>query len=79
MVEHFRIMGVTLTLQDVAEDTIWQDEIDFALFGSGTYAHGMIEKSLRKCVEETWKEKKLKNLPCAAIGLGDHQIGRAHV
>mgnify|MGYP000190341548 FL=1 len=78
LVEHFRIMGVTLTLQDVAEDTIWQDEIDFALFGSGTYAHGMIEKSLRKCVEETWKEKKLKNLPCAAIGLGDHRYDREY-
>lgn len=72
LVEHFRIMGVTLTLQDVVEDMTWQDEVDFALFGSGTYAHGMIEKSLRKCVEETWKEKKIR-IPCAAIGLGDHR------
>ena len=64
LMEHFRIMGVTLTLQDVAEDTTWQDEVDFALFGSGTYAHGMIEKSLRKCVEEVWKEKKDTNPLC---------------
>ena len=28
---------------------------------------------MRKCLEETWKEKKLKDLPCAAIGLGDHR------
>jgi flavodoxin len=72
LIEHFRIMGVSLTLQDVAEDTTWQDEVDFALFGSGTYAHGMIEKSLRKCVEEIWKEKKIR-IPCVAIGLGDHR------
>lgn len=70
--EFFRIAGITLTLQDVAEDTTWQDEVDFVLFGSGTYAHGMIEKSLRKCVEEIWKEKKIR-IPCAAIGLGDHR------
>ena len=68
----FANAGLTLTLQDVAEDKTWQDEIDFALFGSGTYAHGMIEKSLRKCVEEIWKEKKIR-IPCAAIGLGDHR------
>lgn len=78
LVEHFRIMGVTLTLQDVAEDTIWQDEIDFALFGSGTYAHGMIEKSLRKFLEEILKEKRLKKIPCAAIGLGDHRYDREY-
>jgi flavodoxin len=69
----FANAGITLTLQDVAEDTTWQqDEVDFVLFGSGTYAHGMIEKSLRKCVEEIWKEKKIR-IPCAAIGLGDHR------
>jgi len=28
---------------------------------------------MRKCLEETWKEKKLKDLPFAAIGLGDHR------
>jgi len=75
--EFFRIAGITLTLQDVASDTTWQDEVDFALFGSGTYAHGMIEKSLRKCVEEIWKEKKIR-IPCAAIGLGDHRYDREY-
>ncbi len=68
----FANAGITLTLQDVAEDTAWQDEVDFTLFGSGTYAHGMIEKSLRKCVEEIWKDKNIR-IPCAAIGLGDHR------
>lgn len=68
----FANAGITLTLQDVAKDTTWQDEVDFALFGSGTYAHGMIEKSLRKCVEEIWKDKNIR-IPCAAIGLGDHR------
>lgn len=58
----FANAGITLTLQDVAEDTTWQDEVDFAIFGSGTYAHGMIEKSLRKCVEEIWKEKRYEFL-----------------
>lgn len=33
----------------------------------------MIEKSLRKCVEEVWKDVSLKGIPCAAIGLGDHR------
>lgn len=28
---------------------------------------------VRQSIEQTWKEKKLKNLPCAAIGLGDHR------
>lgn len=77
LMEHFRIMGVELTLQDVAADTTWQEEVDFAIFGSGTYAHGMIEKSLRKCVEEIWKEKKIR-IPCAAIGLGDHRYDREY-
>lgn len=35
--EFFRIAGITLTLQNLAEDTAWQEEVDFALFGCGTY------------------------------------------
>ena len=71
--EHFRLAGITLTLQNIAEDTTWQDENDFVLLGCGTYGHGQLEKSLRRCVEETWKDIKLKNIACAAIGLGDHR------
>jgi flavodoxin len=68
----FANAGITLTLQNVVEDTTWQDEVDFALFGCGTYGHGQLQSVLRKCTEETWKEKKIK-IPCAAIGLGDHR------
>lgn len=64
--------GITLTLQNVVENTVWHDA-DFALLGCGTYGHGQLEVSLRRCVEDHWKEKKLKDLPCAAIGLGDHR------
>jgi flavodoxin len=35
--EFFRIAGITLTLQDLAENNAWQDESDFALFACGTY------------------------------------------
>lgn len=71
--EYFRQGGITLSLQNVAEDTNWQEGNDFVLLGCGTYGHGQLEKSLRRCVEETWKDMKLKNIPCAAIGLGDHR------
>lgn len=63
---------ITLTLQNVMEDTTWQDEVDFSLFGCGTYGHGQVQNALRRCTEEIWKEKKIK-IPCAAIGLGDHR------
>ncbi|MCB9806476.1 flavodoxin family protein [Candidatus Peribacteria bacterium] len=33
----FSNSGITLSLQDVAEDATWQDEVDFAIFGCGTY------------------------------------------
>lgn len=75
--EHFRQAGITLTLQNVAEDTTWQ-ESDFVLLGCGTYGHGQLEKSLRRCVEETWKDIKLKNIACTAIGLGDHRYDREY-
>ncbi len=78
LVELFQKSDITLLLQDVAVDTTWQEDIDFALFGSGTYGHGMIEKSLRKFLEEILKEKKLRHIPYAAIGLGDHRYDREY-
>lgn len=68
--------GVTLELQDLAIDnSIWiqNDEIDFMMFACGTYGHGQLEKTMRKCMEETWRDVKLRWIPCAAIGLGDHR------
>lgn len=73
----FSNAGIILALQNVAENITWQNEINFAIFGSGTYAHGMIEKNLRKCIEENWKDKTIL-IPCAAIGLGDHRYDREY-
>jgi flavodoxin len=33
---------------------------------------------MRQCLEQNWKEKKMKNLPCAAIGLGDHRYDQEY-
>jgi flavodoxin len=65
----FANAGITLTLQDVAEDTTWNKEErkdkkeemmdDFLIFACGTYGHGQLEKTMRKCCEETWKDVKL--------------------
>lgn len=74
----FANAGITLTLQNIAENTVWQDEVDFVLLGCGTYGHGQLQSLIRQCVEKEWKEVKLKNLPCAAIGLGDHRYDREY-
>jgi flavodoxin len=29
--------GITLALQNVAEDTVWEDEADFVVLACGTY------------------------------------------
>ncbi len=76
--ESFRIAGVTLLLQNVAEDTTWQDEVDFFLLGCGTYGHGQLQNLMRQCVEKEWKDKKLNHLSGAAIGLGDHRYDREY-
>lgn len=65
----FANAGITLTLQNVAEDTTWDKEerknkkeemMDyFVIFACGTYGHGQLEKAMRKCCEETWKDVKL--------------------
>jgi len=68
----FQKAGISLVLQDVAEDRTWQDEVDFALFGCGTYGHGQLQNTMRQSVEREWAEKKIR-IPCAAIGLGDHR------
>lgn len=73
----FANAGITLTLQDVAEDTTWQDEVDFALFGCGTYGHGQLQNAIRQCVETEWTDRRIK-IPCAAIGLGDHRYDREY-
>lgn len=75
--------GVTLDLQDLVlnnsleiqstKDKVQNDGIDFIMFACGTYGHGQLEKTMRKCMEETWKDVKLNWIPCAAIGLGDHR------
>jgi flavodoxin len=79
----FANAGITLTLQDVAEDTTWNKEERinkkedmmeyFVIFACGTYGHGQLEKTMRKYCEETWKDVKLNWILCAAIGLGDHR------
>ncbi len=71
--EYFRQAGITLTLQNVAEDTTWQEGGDFVLLGCGTYGHGQLQNMIRTCIEKTWESVRLKNTPCAAIGLGDHR------
>ena len=86
--ESFRIAGVTLLLQDVAEDSIWGKEEwrmkneewmnSFVIFACWTYGHGQLQSTMRKCCEETWKSIQLKWLPCAAIGLGDHRYDREY-
>lgn len=71
--EFFRRAGITLTLQNVAEDMAWQDGNDFVLIWCGTYGHGQLQNMIRVWLEKTWENVRLKNLPCAAIGLGDHR------
>jgi flavodoxin len=74
----FANAGITLTLQDVAEDTTWQDEVDFFLIGCGTYGHGQLQNLMRQCVEKEWKDKRLNNLSGVAVGLGDHRYDREY-
>lgn len=73
----FSLAGITLSLQNVGEDATWQDEVDFALLGCGTYGHGQLQNAMRQCLEKEWKEKKIR-IPCAAIGLGDHRYDREY-
>ncbi|MBP6921661.1 flavodoxin family protein [Candidatus Gracilibacteria bacterium] len=73
----FSQAGITLILQDVAEDRTWQDEVDFALFGCGTYGHGQLQNTMRQCVETEWVDRMIK-VPCAVIGLGDHRYDREY-
>jgi flavodoxin len=64
--------GITVTIQDLAEDITWQ-ETDFVILACGTYWHGQLQNMMRKCTEEVWRDIQLKWLPCGAIGLGDHR------
>lgn len=73
----FAQAGITLTLQNVAENRTWQDEVDFVLFGCGTYGHGQLQNMMRQCVETEWVTRTIK-VPCAVIGLGDHRYDREY-
>jgi flavodoxin len=65
----FANAGITLTLQDVAEDTTWnkearkdKKEVDgctFLIFACGTYGHGHARKKSEKMLSRRlWKDVK---------------------
>lgn len=71
-------IGITLILQNLSQDITWQNEVDFMIFGCGTYGHGQLQSLMRTTLENTWKNRELKNIPCAAIGLGDHRYDQEY-